>query len=365
MKLRRFFYNRVIRPIITVHDKPEPVALGVFIGIFIGTTPTIGLQIPLAIILAAIFRANKIAAAAMTWPANPLTMVPLYWFQHYVGAKMLGKETLHFADIQKLVDTINWTNWWQIVARDLFWPLMFGGFVVSIIFATPWYPLSLWLLRIRRRRIDERMARILAGRRLVLASASARRQRLVREWGYNFEVVEPNIRTAPNCKTTPVKTALHNARFKAKKVAAGMSDAIVVAAETLTVYQGKAYGKPNDEADAIRMLRELSGTRHAVITAICAIDTGTGRIIVDHDEVVVHTHKMTDEQIQAFVKETGLSRTGPYKVQIENDNLIKRNDGHIDTVIGFPRYIFERMMPRLLKRKRNVPESQAAHKASA
>lgn len=364
MKLRRFFYNRVVRPIITVHDKPEPVALGVFIGIFIGTTPTIGIQIPLAIILAAIFRANKIVAAAMTWPANPLTMVPLYWFQHYVGAKMLGKPPLHVSDIQALVNT-PLRDLWKVIGSDLFWPLLFGGFVVSVIFAVPWYPLSLWLLRIRRRRIDERMARILAGRRLALASSSERRQRLVREWGYSFEVVEPNIRTAPNCKTTPVKTALHNARFKAKKVAVGMSDAIVVAAETLTVYQGKAYGKPRDEADAIRMLRELSGTRHAVITAICAIDTGTGRIIVDHDEVVVHTHKMTDEQIQAFVKETGLSRTGPYKVQIDDDSLIKRNDGHIDTVIGFPRYIFERMMPRLLKRKRNVPESQAAHKASA
>jgi septum formation protein len=194
------------------------------------------------------------------------------------------------------------------------------------------------------------MARILSGRRLVLATSSARRQRLVREWGYDFEVIESNVRTAPNCQATPLKTALHNAHFKAKKVTEAAGNAVVVAAETLIAFKGKAYGKPDDEAHAVEMLRELSGTRHAVITAICAMDANTGRTVVDHDEVVVHTRKMTEEEIQAFVKEHGLSRSGPYKVRIDGDDFIRRNDGHHDTVIGFPRYVFERMMPRLLEK---------------
>jgi septum formation protein len=365
MKLKRFFYNRIIRPIITVHDNPEPMALGVFIGIFIGTTPTIGVQIPLAIIIAALLGANKIVAAAMTWPANYLTAVPLYWFEHYVGAKILGKATLHFDDIQSLLSQITFTNFWQVVGKDLFWPLMVGGAIVALIFAVPWYPFSLWFLRARRRRINKRMSRLLTGRRLIIASASSRRQRLVREWGYDFEVIESNVQPHADCAAHPLKTALYNARLKAKDVAGKVDDAVVVAADTVIAYKGKTYHKPADEADALRILRELNGTRHSVITAICAIDAKTGRTTADHDEVIVRTRKMTEDEILAFVKERGLSRSGPYKVQIDNDDFIKRNDGHLDTVIGFPRYIFERMMPRLLGERNLSSADQPARKVPA
>jgi len=369
MKLKRFVYNRLIRPIITVHDNPEPVALGVLIGVFIGTTPTIGVQIPLAIVIAAIFGGNKLVAAAMTWPANWLTAVPLYWFEHTVGAKILGKATLHLSDIQDLVNTITFKNCWQIVGKDLFWPLMFGGTVVAIVFAVPWYPLSLWLLRTRRRKINERLGRLLAGRRLIVASASSRRQGLVREWGYDFEVMESDVKPHADCVAHPLKTALYNARLKAKDVAGRTDDAVVVAADTVIAYKGKTYHKPADEADALRILRELNGTRHSVITAICAIDVKTGRTIADHDEVVVRTRQMTEEQMQAFVKERGLSRSAPYKVLNADDPFIRRSDGVNDTVVGFSRYVFERMMARLLdtrdKKAKGLSAEHPAQKITA
>lgn len=352
MKIKRLIYNRLVRPVITVHDRPQPIALGIFIGIFIGTTPTIGLQIPLAVILAAIFRANKIAAAAMTWPANWLTAVPLYWFEHFVGAKILGKASLSFGDIRNQFVETPFGELWKVIYSDLFWPLMLGGAIVALVFAIPWYPASLWLLHSRRRRINDRMRRIMTGRRLVLASRSSRRQRLVAEWGYDFEVIEMDSRTMPGCRATPLKTALHNARRKARAAAPLAPDSVVVAAETITVHKGRIYGKPVDDEDAGRMLRELQGTKHSVITAICALDSATGRWVVDYDEVVVRTRRMSTEEIRAFVRERGLSRAGAYKVQVHRDEFIKSNDGYHDTVVGFPRYIFERMMPRLLEHPR-------------
>jgi septum formation protein len=363
----RYIYKKLIKPILTAHNDPQPVALGVFIGIFVGTTPSIGIQIPLAIIVAAIFRANKIVAAAMTWPANWFTAVPLYWFEQYVGAKILDLPPLHLDDIQRLVNEIDWKNFWELAGRNLFWPLIIGGVVVALVFAIPWYFLTLWVLSRRHGHIVRKVRAGLAERKLVLASKSPRRRKLVSEWGYEFEAAEPNVDEPPLEKFSPAKVARHHARHKARAAARNYPDAIVVSADTITVLKKKVIGKPADEADAERILRELSGTKHSIITAVCAIDTRTGRRIVEEDEAFVRMRPLTDGEIREYVKSgEAMGKAGAYAVQETGDKFIISIDGNLETVIGLPRSVFENVIYRLLMKpsRRNRATVAAAHNAS-
>lgn len=356
MQFKRFFYRRFIKPVVTAHDTPHAVALGMAVGIFVALTPTIGIQMMVAAFIATLLGANRLVAIAMVWLSNPLTAAPMYWFDHYLGIQFTGGETLGLDFVNERIAQIGLTNWWSIVdvlSGEVFWPMLIGGLIFGLVVALPLYPVSLWALKSRQRRIRERIRKLLAGRRLVLASASPRRRELLREWGYEFEVMEPNVREATAAKRGPTKTARHNARRKALAAARRAGGAVIISADTLTVLEKKVIGKPDDDAHAQKMLRELSGTRHSVITAMCAVDTRTGRIIVEDDEAFIHMRKMTDADIDEYVKTgEGMGKSGAYAARAKGDRFIKKIEGNIDTVIGFSRFVFEKMMYRLLARPR-------------
>lgn len=84
----RLFYLRVAR----LRGKPQSIALGLAVGVFVGCFPFFGLQTVFGVVLATCFRASKIAAAAGTWVSNPLTSVPIYLFNYKVGQSILGGE---------------------------------------------------------------------------------------------------------------------------------------------------------------------------------------------------------------------------------------------------------------------------------
>ncbi len=82
----RYFYLRILR----LRGNPEEIAMGLAIGVFTGCFPFFGLQTILAILLAILFKANKIAAAAATWISNPLTSVPIFAFNFHIGKLIVG-----------------------------------------------------------------------------------------------------------------------------------------------------------------------------------------------------------------------------------------------------------------------------------
>lgn len=84
----RLIYYRLIR----LRANPQTIARGLAVGVFAGFFPFFGLQTAIGILLAAIFRGNKLAAAAGTWVSNPLTYVPIYMFNYQVGKLLLGTE---------------------------------------------------------------------------------------------------------------------------------------------------------------------------------------------------------------------------------------------------------------------------------
>src|ERR1700680_5339226 len=104
---------------------------------------------------------------------------------------------------------------------------------------------------------------------LVLASASPRRQELLRTAGIAFTVHPTNIPELPQPGESGRECAERLARQKALAAFRNWPDAFVLGADTVVVVEGEILGKPRDEADAARMLRLLSGRTHHVTTGVC------------------------------------------------------------------------------------------------
>ncbi len=110
--------------------------------------------------------------------------------------------------------------------------------------------------------------------RFVLASASPRRQELLRAAGYTFDVIASNVdESAYPTGMLPSAVAVHLSEAKARAVAALHPDCVVLAADTVVAFGDVTLGKPADENEARRMLGLLSGTTHIVITAVTVAHT--------------------------------------------------------------------------------------------
>lgn len=114
---------------------------------------------------------------------------------------------------------------------------------------------------------------------LVLASASPRRQELLRNAGIPFEIQPAHIPEDPLPGEGAKECAERLAREKALAVARQRPQDAVLGADTVVVVDGQIFGKPVDAADAARMLRLLSGREHQVITGVCLV-SGGGKSVV-------------------------------------------------------------------------------------
>ena len=93
-------------------------ARGIAVGVFSGCFPFFGLQTIIGIILASLFRGNRLLATTGTWISNPLTYVPLYWFNYKIGSYFLGKGQ-NLQNFQQLSSKELWSNGWLVTSRML------------------------------------------------------------------------------------------------------------------------------------------------------------------------------------------------------------------------------------------------------
>ena len=91
----RYFYVRLLR----LQSTPHALARGLAVGAFAGMFPLFGLQTAIAVILAIPLRGNKLVAAAATWISNPLTYVPIFWFNYKLGQLILHSDGPAFAEL--------------------------------------------------------------------------------------------------------------------------------------------------------------------------------------------------------------------------------------------------------------------------
>lgn len=183
---------------------------------------------------------------------------------------------------------------------------------------------------------------------LVLASASPRRQELLARLGLPFAVQPshiPELHPPGPPARALAAVALDKARAVARRWTGG--PAVILGADTEVVIDGRYLGKPRDAADAIRILSELSGRTHEVITGVALVEAPPGREETAAVTTRVTMAAATREEIAAYVA-TGepFDKAGGYAVQGLGARLVARIDGCLTNVVGLPVETTRRLLER-------------------
>lgn len=170
---------------------------------------------------------------------------------------------------------------------------------------------------------------------LILASRSPRRAELLTSAGIAFEVLAADVDETPRPNEAPAAYVERLAREKALAVLALRPDARVLGADTTVTIDGEILGKPENEADAVRMLRLLAGRAHDVYTGVALASASAVHSAVDTTRVWFAP--MTDEDISWYVA-TGepVDRAGAYAIQGFAARFIPRIEGSYSNVVGLP-----------------------------
>ena len=178
--------------------------------------------------------------------------------------------------------------------------------------------------------------------RIVLASASPRRKDLLDEIGLRFEVDPSDIDESVRPAEAPVDYVRRLAVEKA--LATTMVDGdLVIAADTTVDVDGEILGKPEDEADARRMLKMLSGRAHRVHTGVAV--RYRGRTVAHVGSTFVKLQPITDSMLDWYIG-TGepMGKAGAYAIQGEAAVLVDGVQGSITNVIGLPIALLDQLM---------------------
>ena len=172
---------------------------------------------------------------------------------------------------------------------------------------------------------------------LILASASPRRAELLRGLGLEFTVITSAAEEAHQEDFTARELCLVNAYRKARVVAKLHLQALVLGADTLVYLGTTLYGKPTDMADAQRMLRELAGHTHQVVTAVCLLHLERHHCRLFAETTNVTFKPLTEAQITAYLAATQpLDKAGAYAIQDHGDQIVERISGSFSNVVGLP-----------------------------
>jgi len=209
---------------------------------------------------------------------------------------------------------------------------------------------------------------------IVLASASPRRQELLRNAGIAFTVQPADIDETPLAGEAPRDCAERLAREKALAVWSDRPGHVVLGADTIVVVEETLLGKPADTKDAIRMLRLLSGRVHRVITGVCivkAVDGGAWKVVSEtrppgssspqksyeisrsenrelrtaSETTLVTMSGLSDEEIRQYAASgEPLGKAGAYAIQGVASRWIPRIEGDYSNVVGLPVALVYRML---------------------
>ena len=185
---------------------------------------------------------------------------------------------------------------------------------------------------------------------IVLASASPRRQKLLKEAGIDFVVQPSNIPEVRRESEPPCDFAERMAREKAQAVWAGLKKDFmgcaahcVLGADTVVVVDELGLGKPEDGKDAARMLHLLSGRKHEVITAVCLV--GKSFEEVRHESTLVEFSALSDSDVREYVSSgEPMDKAGAYAIQGVASKWISKIEGDYSNVVGLPVELVLRML---------------------
>ena len=181
---------------------------------------------------------------------------------------------------------------------------------------------------------------------IILASASPRRKELLRNIFSDFQVLPADVDESVDFNVAVEKYPEKLAELKAESVARENKNSLVIGCDTIVLCDGEIYGKPADKAEAIAMIKSLSGRTHQVITGCCLCYQG--RKLCFSSVTEVEFYNLTDKQISKYVEEkepedSGSTakyqwqdKAGGYGIQSAGMFLVKGIKGDYNNVVGLP-----------------------------
>jgi septum formation protein len=168
---------------------------------------------------------------------------------------------------------------------------------------------------------------------LLLATTSPQRRAILEQLGIPFEAVAPAYVEHDPPDLEPAELVRVHAEGKARSVHA--DGLITLGVDTAVVLDGRVYGKPADEEDATRMLHELSGRTHMVVSGVCLL--GPDIDVTTHEVTAVTFRPLTAQLLTTYL-ESGEweGRAGGYAIQGLGGRLVERIDGDYLNVVGLP-----------------------------
>lgn len=177
--------------------------------------------------------------------------------------------------------------------------------------------------------------------KFILASGSPRRRELLTNMGVDFEIVASNCEEVVTRKR-PLDIVRELSKLKADNVRSmidAVDDTILIAADTLVFLGDERLGKPRDEEDAFRILSNLSGNRHRVITGVTILRYKDGNWVeISFTETTnVNMAHMSDDEIREYIS-TGepMDKAGAYAIQGIGAKFVESIDGDYSNVVGLP-----------------------------
>ena len=182
--------------------------------------------------------------------------------------------------------------------------------------------------------------------KLILASASPRRSAMLREMGISFATVPSSFVEPPHTEgQSPGAYVKANARGKARQVASGLGEGLVIGADTVVVHRGRVLGKPSSMDEALQFLHLLNGDTHDVFSGVCLVNAKNGRTLVAAEKTRVTFRHLSEQEITDYLQCINpLDKAGAYAIQAHGAIIVERISGCYYNVVGFPIARIEKML---------------------
>jgi septum formation protein len=172
---------------------------------------------------------------------------------------------------------------------------------------------------------------------LILASASPRREELLRQLSLDFKVVPAEVTEIHQEQLTARELSQVNAYRKARAVAKRLPDSLVLAADTLVCLDTLLFGKPATLEEAYLMLEQLQGRTHEVVTGICLLHLRNHRQSVFVESTAVTFRTLDETTIRRYLSSVNpLDKAGAYAIQEKGDLIVEKIAGSYTNVVGLP-----------------------------
>lgn len=191
-------------------------------------------------------------------------------------------------------------------------------------------------------------------RRVILASGSPRRKKILKNLRIDFDVLKPSGAVEESFKN-PRKTVVYNSSIKAQFVynhaiinSLNYRNCIIAGFDTIVYFNGRNLGKPRGRDEAFDFLQTLSGKIHRVITGVSVIDFNTGSIVSGSETTIVKFRSLSSGQIADYLSLEDVSdKSGAYDISGYGAILVEKINGCFYNVAGLPVYRFFELLKKI------------------